>query len=52
VALSVVGDRLTLAIDGTEVLTASDAQYRYGQAGLRLGSAGRMTVSRLEVVEL
>ncbi len=52
VALSVVGDRLTLAIDGTEVLTASDAQYRYGQAGLRLGSTGRMTVSRLEVVEL
>jgi hypothetical protein len=52
VALTMVGDRLTLAIDGTEVLTASDAQYRYGQAGLRLGSAGRMTVSRLEVVEL
>lgn len=52
VTLSAVGDRLTLAIDGTDVLTASDDQYRYGQAGLRLGSAGRMTVSRLEVVEV
>jgi ADP-ribosylglycohydrolase len=52
VALTVVGDKLVLTIDGKAVLAASDGQYRYGQAGLRLGSVGRMTVSRLDVVEL
>ena len=51
-ALTVVGDKLTLAIDGKEVVTATDGQFRYGQAGLRMASAGRMTVARLEVVEV
>ena len=50
-ALTVVGDRLTLSIDGREVVTATDGTFRYGQAGLRMASVGRMTVSRLEVVE-
>jgi hypothetical protein len=50
--LTARGETLSLSIDGNEVLTARDSQFRYGQAGLRMASAGRMTVSRLEVVEL
>ncbi|MGN6486690.1 MAG: ADP-ribosylglycohydrolase family protein [Devosia sp.] len=46
------GDTLTLAINGQQLLTATDGAYRYGQAGLRMASAGRMTVQRLEVIEL
>jgi hypothetical protein len=48
-SLSVVGDRLALSVDDTELLTASDDAYKYGMAGLRMASAGRMTVSRLVV---
>jgi hypothetical protein len=51
-ALTVVGDKLTLAVDGKDVLSATDGQFSYGQAGLRMASAGRLTVARLEVVEL
>ena len=51
-ALTVVGDKLALSIDGREVVTATDGAYRYGQAGLRMASAGRMSVERLEVVEI
>lgn len=47
--LSVIGDKLTLSIDGRQVLTATDATYRYGMAGLRMSSAGRMSVARLEI---
>jgi len=52
VSLTVKGDTLSLSIDGQQLLTATDSQFRYGQAGLRMASAGRMTVARLEVVEL
>jgi hypothetical protein len=48
-SLAVIGSRLTLSIDGRELLTASDDAYTYGMAGLRMASAGRMTVSRLVV---
>lgn len=51
-ALTVRGDELVLAVDGAEVARARDGAFAYGQAGLRLGSAGRMSVERLEVVEL
>ncbi len=51
-AFTAKGESLSLSIDGREVVAATDGQYRYGQAGLRMASAGRMTVSRLEVVEL
>jgi hypothetical protein len=47
--LSVIGDQITLKIDGREVLTASDAMFRYGMAGVRMASGGRMQVHRLEV---
>ncbi len=45
------GETLSLSIDGNDVLTATDGDYRYGQAGLRMASAGRMAVARLEVVD-
>jgi hypothetical protein len=49
VELRVIGDKLTLSVDGKEVLTATDATYRYGMGGLRIASAGRMSVGRLEI---
>ena len=49
VVLTVRGEVLSLCIDGREVLTATDATFGYGQAGLRMASAGRMTVARLEI---
>jgi hypothetical protein len=51
-SLTAEGERLTLSIDGQRLLTATDGAFRYGQAGLRMASAGRMTVQRLEVIEL
>ncbi len=47
--LRVIGDRLTLSIDGKELLNATDGAYRYGMGGLRIASAGRMSVGRLEI---
>jgi hypothetical protein len=47
--LSVIGDEIALKVDGREVLTASDAMFRYGMAGPRMASGGRMQVHRLEV---
>ncbi len=52
VSLTARGDTLGLAINGQQLLTTTDGAYRYGQAGLRMASAGRMTVQRLEVAEL
>jgi len=49
VELKAIGDRLTLSVDGKELLSASDGAYRYGMAGLRIASAGRMSVGRLEI---
>jgi len=51
-SLSARGDRLSLAIDGRPVIEATDGAFGYGQAGLRMASAGRMTVSRFMVEEL
>ncbi|HZY69323.1 MAG TPA: ADP-ribosylglycohydrolase family protein [Devosia sp.] len=49
VELKVVGDALALTVDGNELLTATDSAYRYGMAGLRIGSVGRMSIARLEI---
>jgi hypothetical protein len=49
IELCVMGDKLTLSVDGKELLSATDASYRYGMGGLRLASAGRMSVGRLEI---
>ncbi|WEJ60098.1 ADP-ribosylglycohydrolase family protein [Devosia sp. FJ2-5-3] len=50
-AFSVKGDQLTFAVDGMELISASDGEYQHGMAGLRLASAGRMSVGRIEIVE-
>jgi len=52
VSLSAKGEALSLSINGQQLLAATDGAFRYGQAGLRMASAGRMTVQRLEVLEL
>jgi hypothetical protein len=52
VSLTAQGETLTLSINGQKLLTATDGAFSYGQAGLRMASAGRMTVQRLEVIEL
>lgn len=51
VELVVERDRLTLKIDGSQLLQTSDRSFAYGMAGLRMASAGRMTVGRFEIVE-
>ena len=51
-ALTATGDALSLSIDGKDVLAATDATFRYGMAGLRMGSAGRMTIARFEVEDV
>lgn len=51
VDLTVEGGELTLSVDGERVLQADDATLRYGMAGLRMASAGRMSIGRVEVSE-
>ena len=49
IELTAKGEALTLSVDGTNLLTAADASFAYGMVGLRMASAGRMAVGRLEV---
>jgi hypothetical protein len=49
IEFGVIGDKLSLSVDGMALLTATDAAYRYGMAGVRMASAGRMSIGRLEV---
>ncbi|CAN7753065.1 ADP-ribosylglycohydrolase family protein [Ensifer adhaerens] len=51
VDLTVEGGKLTLSVDGERLLQADDGTLRYGMAGLRMASAGRMSIGRLEVAE-
>ncbi|WP_065372972.1 ADP-ribosylglycohydrolase family protein [Ensifer adhaerens] len=51
VDLTVEGGKLRLTVDGERVLQADDATLSYGMAGLRMASAGRMSIGRLEVAE-
>src|SRR5690606_22198301 len=50
-AFSVKGDALSFAVDGTELIQATDGEYQHGMAGVRLASAGRMSVGRIEIIE-
>lgn len=50
-AFSVKGDALSFAIDGKPLIEASDDQFAYGMAGLRLGALGRMSVGTFEIIE-
>ncbi|MCZ4348140.1 ADP-ribosylglycohydrolase family protein [Devosia neptuniae] len=47
----VVGDNISLSIDGKPVLEASDAAFDYGQCGVRLDAAGRVSVGELTITE-
>jgi hypothetical protein len=47
--LEVNGEQIVLRVDGEELLHASDGAFRYGMAGVRMASAGRMQVHRLEI---
>jgi hypothetical protein len=49
IELKAIGDRLEFSVDGKQVLAATDASFRYGMAGLRMASAGRMRVASLVV---
>ena len=50
-AFTLKGGRLSFAVDGQELLTASDGTYEYGMAGIRMASAGRMSMGRIEIAE-
>ncbi|MBI4921296.1 MAG: ADP-ribosylglycohydrolase family protein [Devosia nanyangense] len=52
IELAVIGDRLSLTVDGVALLSATDGAYRYGMAGIRMASAGRMSIGRLEIEDL
>jgi hypothetical protein len=47
--LEVNGEQIVLRVDGEELLHASDGAFRYGMAGVRMASAGRLQVHRLEI---
>jgi hypothetical protein len=49
IELTAFGENLTLIVDGVKLLSANDRSFAYGMVGLRMASAGRMTVTRLEV---
>jgi len=51
IAFSAVGDQLSLTVNGKPMLTANDSTFEYGMSGLRMGSAGRMSVGIIEIVE-
>jgi len=51
VEFKVDGDKLALSVDGRQLLTAQDGQFKYGMAGLRIASAGRMSIGKFEIVE-
>ncbi|MBN7759429.1 ADP-ribosylglycohydrolase family protein [Nitratireductor aquimarinus] len=45
------GERLTLFIDGREIVSATDSRHPRGMAGLRLGGPGVVTCRRFEILE-
>jgi hypothetical protein len=47
----VIGNRLSFAVDGQELISAADGDYAYGMAGVRLASAGRLSLGRFEIIE-
>ncbi|QMV00992.1 ADP-ribosylglycohydrolase family protein [Devosia sp. D6-9] len=51
VEFKVEGDKLTLTVDGKQLATAQDSQFKYGMAGLRIATAGRMSIGKFEIVE-
>lgn len=50
-SFAVAGDRLSFSVDGRELISATDTSYEYGMAGVRLASAGRLSMGRFEIIE-
>ena len=50
-SFSVQGDALSFAVDGAAAISATDNAYAYGMSGIRLASAGRISVGRIEIIE-
>lgn len=48
---AVIGDRLRLALDGQDILSAQDDRHPRGMAGLRLGAPGAMRCAAFEIQE-
>lgn len=49
--LSIAGSEISLTIDGVMHLQARDERFSYGMCGLRMASAGRMSVGIIEIEE-
>lgn len=49
---AVHGHDLNLSLNGKLMLSATDETFAYGMAGLRMGSAGRMSASFFEIEEV
>ena len=45
------GDVLELTVDGIKVLEVKDTSFAHGMCGLRMGSAGRMSIGVVEIKE-
>jgi len=51
-ALSARGEALSLSVDGTKVLEATDKSFAYGMCGVRMAAPGRLSVGRFEIEEV
>ncbi len=51
-AFTAQGDALSFSVDGAELIRATDTAYTYGMAGIRLASAGRLSMGRFEIREI
>ncbi|MCJ8324643.1 MAG: ADP-ribosylglycohydrolase family protein [Rhizobiales bacterium] len=52
IAFSVIGDKLSVKIDGKQLLRATDNKFAYGMCGLRMNGAGRMSAGIFEIIEV
>lgn len=52
VCLTTVGDKLTLSVDGKELLRATDSTHAYGMAGYAMYSLGRCGFGNMTITEL
>ncbi len=51
ICLTAKADKITLTINGVQQLEVTDKHFAYGMCGLRMGSAGRMSVGIIEIEE-
>ncbi|WP_424983884.1 ADP-ribosylglycohydrolase family protein [Maritalea sp. S77] len=51
VEVDVIGDKISLSVDGKQLLEAKDDSFAYGQSGVRLKSAGRISIGAFSIHE-